>query len=169
MPAYIVKIRKKDDLNNLPGIQKNGTTVYKIRLNNNNNENHNNSLYKSKNSSYSICDEWLNKTQNPLCAPESPTNHHLSTRTRVITGSKSVITPSNGSDGCDNGAGGRDSVYLNESLRPLGYSVEKRTIRVSDLASKMCSVVGRTHASKVSSLVLYVGVSFVVKKNMHII
>ncbi|KAK3861000.1 hypothetical protein Pcinc_032987 [Petrolisthes cinctipes] len=36
------------------------------------------------------------------------------------------------------------------NLKSLGYSVERKMVRVSDLATNMCSVVGRTNSNKVS-------------------
>lgn len=132
MPAYIVKIRKKEDLSTLPGVQKNGTTVYKIRLNNNSDNN---------NLNYNRLDE----VASPLC---------ISNKTSVL--SNSVLSNSliSNSVTCKSGRENQNdnaSVYLNNSLRPLGYSVEKRTVKVADLASKVCSVVGRSASDKVSA------------------
>ena len=124
MPAYIVKIRKKDDLNALSGIQKTGTTVYKIRLNNNNNINNNNNNNNNLNGSKTD----HNHNQLVSSSPSPPPIARINS-----------LKEDAGSEG--------GSVYLNESLRPLGCPGEVRAVR---LAGRVCSVVGRSASSKVS-------------------
>nr|XP_053631089.1 transcription factor EC-like isoform X4 [Cherax quadricarinatus] len=138
MPAYIVKIRKKEDLNSLPGIQKSGTTVYKIRLNNNHNNNNE--------CAGVVPSGHPGDFMNPLSVADTRTNCLTSHLSNTSVTNNNVIY----SNGSENDSG---SVYLNDSLRPLGYSVEKHTVKVGDLASKVCSVVGRTTSSKVEDVI----------------
>ncbi|CAL4154685.1 unnamed protein product, partial [Meganyctiphanes norvegica] len=183
MPAYIVKIRKREDLNNIPGVQKPPTTVYKIRLNNtdnnykNNNIKINNNLNNNNNPNIIKCN---NKSVNPLSGSN---NHNM-----VVSNNKLVVGNSNNgsinnkslvdlvktSKGCIVKSGGyvvkSSSVNVNnnsnvvtssnsgamydtdleDSLRPLGYTLEKRTVNLKDLTTnKMCTVIGRNGHNKV--------------------
>ncbi|XP_068203256.1 LOW QUALITY PROTEIN: microphthalmia-associated transcription factor [Palaemon carinicauda] len=142
MPAYIVKIRKREDISCVPGIQKNGTTVYKIRLNNNNNNiNVNNNNNNDVNKSNGVI-------------PIATVNNRTSTFT--TGGASPTVSNVIHSDARSDSPGVDDSVVdLRDSLRPLGYTLEKRTVRLEDVAGrrKLCSFIGRTSASKVEDVI----------------
>ncbi|XP_069178483.1 transcription factor EC isoform X2 [Procambarus clarkii] len=144
MPAYIVKIRKKEDLNNLTGVQKSGgTTVYKIRLNNN---------------ISSECPDVVgHDLGNPLSVANVRTNscNNAMVNYRSSNAVSNNVVYSNGSEN-DNGnvyLNDNGSSYPNNSLCSLGYSLERRAVKVADFASKVCSVVGRTSSSKVEDVI----------------
>lgn len=169
MPAYIVKIRKREDLSCLPGIQKGGTTVYKIKLNNNNNNNNNsdqnggvnggNNNNNNNSVSHHNNHNQQNHSNSSVSPQQSPTGANVVLNPLSVGAHRTAaLTASANSPLCASvrGASTNDSTrnQLNDSLRPLGYSVEKRTVKVEEFArNKLCSVIGKSSCNKVEDVI----------------